>query len=56
MSVVDKGKRSIMPENLVGDSAVEPWTSKNLVPNRVLSLAILAEQVEVNLNRDASAA
>jgi hypothetical protein len=56
MSVVDKRKRSIMPENLVGDSAVEPWTSKNLVPNRVLSLAILAEQVEVNLNRDASAA
>ena len=38
VSVVDQGKRSIMPENLVGDSAVEPWTSKNLVPNRVLSL------------------
>ena len=56
VDMVRQGHRVVGPENLVIDSAVQPFSLKKGVPDGVLSLAVTAHQVEENFNRNASSA
>lgn len=54
VNVVRERHIRVGPVNVILDRTVEPGLKEDIIPDLVISLTVGAEQVDVNLNEDAS--